>query len=397
MFNFRRRLRELLARRNFLARASLVGASIAAITVAALFIPSPSSAIIGSTTSSSGSASIPAATSTTTTSTTTTTTTTTTTQPLTTSGDLIAVGPSRRECVDPNFTDTGLKSITTAVAKFDKVTDTTVTCLTAYLNGEPTWSQWEHPWITSAQYGYTQWVAQEPSRRQLVLQVDLIPSSLDDLYDPLAWEQSCADGHFNSYATDLGTSLVAAGLQNTVIRLGAEMNGVWEADYMGSTSTEQVLWAKCFANEVTGLRQAAGEHFLMDWDPNACNLPYSTLYPGNAFVDIVGLDIYNVSCQTPKTPVSYSQLVNEGGGLASFEAFAAANDKPMSLPEWGLKKEPSGDDPSYIDGIGAMFDRRDFAFEAYFNVDVKIRPYLALGNAPKSLAAFKKWFGSKKS
>ena len=67
----------------------------------------------------------------------------------------------------------------------------------------------------------------------------------------------------------------------------------------------------------------------------------------------------------------------------------------MSFPEWGLKKYPDGDDPAYIDGMGAIFDRRDVAFETCFNVDVKIRLYLPLGTqSPLALAAFKKWFGN---
>jgi hypothetical protein len=272
-----------------------------------------------------------------------------------------------------------------------------VSCLSAYLNGEPNWKQWEDPWITSRQYGYTKWVDEDPQQRQLVLEVDLIPASLADVNEPLSWEQSCANGSFNSYATELGTNLVAAGLENSVLRLGPEMNGIWEEDYVGPTVTEQRLWAACFDNEVTSLRAAPGEHFLIDWDPNACteNIPYANFYPGNAYVDIMGLDIYNVSCTSPYTRETFSQLANETAGIASFERFATAQGKPMSFPEWGLKKVPSGDDPGYIDGMGAIFDRRNVAFEVYFNVDVKIRPYLPLGTqTPLALKAFKKWFGN---
>jgi hypothetical protein len=230
----------------------------------------------------------------------------------------------------------------------------------------------------------------------MVLEVDLIPASLANVNDPLSWEQSCASGSFDSYATELGTNLVSAGLENSVIRLGPEMNGIWEEDYVGATVTEQRLWATCFANEVTAMRAAPGEHFLMDWDTNACtqNIPYANYYPGNAYVDILGLDIYDVSCTSPYTRESFSQLANEVAGITDFERFAAARNKPMSFPEWGLKKVPAGDDPGYIDGMGAIFDRRDVSFEVYFNVDVKIRPYLALGTgSPLALKAFKKWFG----
>jgi hypothetical protein len=329
------------------------------------------------------------------------TTTTTTTPPATTttdppsppagSGGLITAGASRSECAELNFNDTGLAAIQAAVASWVSVTNATPTCLLAYLNGEPSWSDWENPWVTSPQYGYTQWVAEAPQTRQLVLQVDLIPSSLEDVSDPLGWEQSCAAGDFNSFATQLGNNLVAAGLQNSVIRLGPEMNGTWEADYMGSTTQEQQLWGQCFANEVTGLRQASGEHFLIDWNPNACNIPYANIYPGNAYVDIIGLDFYDVACQTPSTAVSFSALAAEGDGLDSIEAFATAQGKPMSFPEWGLESSPAGDDPAYIDGIGSAVSNGNYAFEAYF--DAGAQGTMELGpSTPLSLVQFQKWF-----
>jgi Glycosyl hydrolase family 26 len=368
------------------AVVAFVAALVAALVVTVDPIPNESG---GSTTTSTSSTIVSA----TTTSTSSATPTTTTTSPSSTG--LIRTGPSRHECVDPNFSDTGLAAITTAVAQFDRVTNSTVTCLSAYLNGEPSWAQWEHPWIASPQYGYTQWVAQAPQRRQLILQVDLIPASLADVNNPLSWEQTCASGEFNNYAQILGTSLVNAGLQNSVIRLGAEMNGIWEEDYVGPTAVEQRLWAVCFDNEVAALRRAPGENFVIDWNPNACNIPYSTIYPGSAYVDIIGLDIYDVSCVTPKSRQTFAQLANEADGIVSFEKFAAAQGKAMSFPEWGVKLVPNGDDPAYIDGMGAIFDRRDVAFETYFNVDVKIRPYLPLGTrTPRALAAFKKWFGN---
>jgi beta-mannanase len=262
----------------------------------------------------------------------------------------------------------------------------------AYLNGAPSWAQWEDPWVTAPQYGYTQWIAQSPQSRQLILQVDLIPDSLENTSNPLSWEQSCAAGDFNSYATTMGNNLVAAGLQNSVIRLGPEMNGTWEADYMGSTAQEQSLWATCFDNEVTGLRQAAGANFLIDWNPNACNIPFSTIYPGNAYVDIIGIDAYDASCVSSST-VTFSQLANEPDGLASVEAFAVSQGKPMSLPEWGLFGSVGGDNPGYITGIGSMVAQGDFSFEAFF--DAGSQGTLELGSGtPLSTAAFQQSFGN---
>src|ERR1700722_997715 len=311
------------------------------------------------------------------------------------SGGLIIDGPLRSECLAPNVVGSGLGALQTAVTKFDNLTDTSVSCISTYLNGATNWSTWEHPWVAKTQFGYTSWVAEDPQSRQLVLQVDLIPNNLKNVRNPLSWESSCAAGNFSAHATVLGTSLVTAGLANSVIRLGAEMNGTWESDYLGSTSTEQQLWVRCFRNEVTGLRRAVGQHFLIDWNPNPCtNDPaYSRFYPGNAYVNIIGLDLFDVSCSAPATKYSFTRLADEPGGLAGIQTFASAHRKPMSLPEWGLVTSPAGDDPAFVDGIGAAVDGKDYAFETYFDgsgVRIKVLP---LGSrTPLSLTAFQRWF-----
>jgi beta-mannanase len=222
----------------------------------------------------------------------------------------------------------------------------------------------------------------------------MIPSSAQTS-SPLTWEQACAAGNYNSYATQLGTNLVAAGLQDSVIRLGWEMNGPWEGDFVGDTVQEQSLWATCFDNEVTAFRQAAGEHFLIDWNPNSCTegIPYANYYPGNAYVDIMGLDFYDVSCDTPNTAVSFAQLASVPSGLNGFKSFAAAQGKPMSLPEWGLSSTPSGDDPGYINGVGSTVNNGNFAFQEYFDVSDGGTMLLTSGT-PQSVAAYKQNFGN---
>jgi hypothetical protein len=376
-----------------LTRAAVV-AAISALVALLVVTVDPIPNISGGTTTTSTTT-----TTTTTTSVSTSTTSTTTTTTIATAPNApIEDGPSRSECLTPDLPPTayGLPAVQAAVTGFDDATDTKVTCLSAYLLGEENWSQWVNPWITNWKIGYSAWVAEQSTNRELVLAVSPIPLKLENVKNPLKWETACAKGAYNSYATQLGDNLVASGLGNSVLRLGPEMNGKWEPYFIGRTRTEQHEWALCFANEVTGLRKAPGEHLLIDWDPNACkgNYPYTNYYPGNAYVDIVGLDLYDVGCLTPNTRLSFTQLASEPEGLNHFEAFAATEGKPMSLPEWGLSSVPSGDDPGYIDGIGAAVSRDNFAFETYFEgIGPNIKAIPLGSHTPLSLAAFKVWFG----
>lgn len=307
-------------------------------------------------------------------------------------------GPSRAECIRPNVVGTSsLAYLLSLVTEFDALTGTTVNCLSAYLDNAQTWSQWDHPWITGAINGYSTWVTENPHDRQLVLEIDLIPQNLQNIQDPIGWEMACAAGHYDGHARTLAKELVAAGLQDSVIRLGSEMNGSWEPDYVGPKIIEQRLWAKCFDEEVSSFRQVRGQQFLIDWNVNACanNFAYRNYYPGNSYVNILGIDLYNIGCMEPTTPLSFTQLSNEQLGLTHFEAFAALKKKPMSVPEWALTQSPSGDDPGYISGMGNAFDTKDFAFETYFDTVNPNFGTLPLGpSTPLSLAAFRQWFSS---
>jgi beta-mannanase len=81
------------------------------------------------------------------------------------------------------------------------------------------------------------------------------------------------------------------------VRLGIEANGNWEADYVGNTAQEATDWAETYDSEVAAMRAVPGTNFEFVWNPNACySSGVSSLagwYPGNAYVDIVGADLYD--------------------------------------------------------------------------------------------------------
>jgi hypothetical protein len=290
------------------------------------------------------------------------------------------------------------------LASYEKVTGVNYNCVEIFADADPGWSTWVDPWPTSASfYGWDPWLA-ESSTHQIVLGQQLIPSSVctATCSDPLAWESQCAAGAYNSYATQLGQNLVSAGAGNTVIRLGKEFNGGWENDWVGSPSDpnyvlEQQDWAKCFDNEVSAMRAVSGAHFLFDWNPAACDdgFSFADAYPGNAYVDIIGIDAYDEGCQSLKSAgeEGFSTLENEGGSgsTASIIAFAQSQGKPISFPEWGLN-QGLGDDTTYINGIAGLVKSDDTAYESYF--DCGCDTITPLGSsAPNSTAAYASAFG----
>jgi hypothetical protein len=258
-------------------------------------------------------------------------------------------------------------------------TGDTYNCLNVFGNPEPNWAAWVAPWMFSTpSQGWDSWLSSN-SAHQVIVGMDLIPQSISNTSNPLAWEAPCASGAYNQYATTLATNLVSYGAGSVVIRLGVEANGSWEADYVGSTTTEMSDWGKCFANEVTAMNKVAGTHFLFVWNPNICtaNLPLSSWYPGNPYVNIIGADAYDVDCDTNQSvgqegwATYYTDNSNGNVRAASYpslsniEAFAHAHGKAMAFPEWGLTA--GDDDPAYVNGLSAMFNSDDFAYQSYYD------------------------------
>ncbi len=234
--------------------------------------------------------------------------------------------------------------------------------------------------------------------------MDLIPKAVSNNRNPLKWEQPCANGAYNGYATTLARNLVSYGAGNIVIRLGVEANGSWEADYVGTTSSEMSTWARCYDNEVAAMRAVPGTNFLFVWNPNICtgNIPLSKWYPGNSYVDIIGADAYDQDCQSLKTVAqegwqafatdssTRGSSSSDFPSLANISAFAANHGKPMSFPEWGLMA--GADDPAYVTGLTQMFQANNFSFESYFDAnDDGVAP---LGSTiPLATAVYVKAFG----
>jgi Glycosyl hydrolase family 26 len=312
----------------------------------------------------------------------------------------ITAGDSKAHCITLHFTYGQLDQ--SEISAVTDLTGVTYNCVELFANPMPTWAEWETPWMFSdVSDGWDAWLDTN-SAHQVVMTMDLIPQSVSNNDDPLSWEEPCAAGSYNQYAVTLAKNLASWGAGNVVIRLGPEANGGWEADFVGSTTTEMNDWAKCYDNEVTAMRSVPGTHFLFVWNPNACtsDFPIDEWYPGNSYVDIIGIDVYDSDCSSQMTvsQEGWSAFIDNSAGntpndpnfpsIANMEAFAMANRKPLSFPEWGLDVM---DDPAYVTDMAQMFKQDDFSFESYFdNNDDGIAP---LGpDIPDSTAAYSQAF-----
>ena len=203
-----------------------------------------------------------------------------------------------------------------------------------------------------------------------------------------------AAGEFDAIFRNVASTLVAKGYSNAVIRIGWEFNGEW---YAWAASKDPASWIAYWRRIVTVMRSVSGAKFKFDWCPGNGWSAFlaQDAYPGDAYVDIIGLDVYNQSWNPNATTpeLRWHDQVHQRHGLKWHAEFAAAHGKPLSFPEWGTGTRAdghgSGDDPLFIDQMSEWIVSHDVAYHDYWDYD---HPHfsgrISDNGQPKSAAAF---------
>ncbi len=191
--------------------------------------------------------------------------------------------------------------------------------------------------------------------------------------DGSATMAGCASGAYNDKWTQFGTNIVAAGMGKSIIRLGWEFNGNW---YKWQASDPN-QFAECYRQIVSTVRKVAPDLFW-DWTVNrgaGQSVADARLaYPGDEYVDFVGLDSYD-AWPGATGDANWEQQYAGQYGLKFWADFAKEHGKKFSVPEWGLFNGTSavgnsgGDNAFYIQKMEEFFkaEGSDLAYESYFN------------------------------
>jgi hypothetical protein len=170
--------------------------------------------------------------------------------------------------------------------------------------------------------------------------------------EPATLQQGAA-GEYDHYYRELAERLVAGGQGSAILRPGWEFNGEWQP---WAARQDPRAFAAYFRRIVETMRAVPEADFTFVWNPgigpNDPNpWPAQRAWPGDAFVDAVGVDAYDV-CFIPNTyPIPagasademrerrercWSQLLKGDHGLEWYAAFAERKGKPLVVPEYGL-------------------------------------------------------------
>jgi len=218
-----------------------------------------------------------------------------------------------------------------------------------------------------------------------------------------------ATGAYNQYFVTLAQGLVAGGQGSSIIRLGWEFNGSW---FPWAAANQAANFIAYWQQIVTAMRSVSGANFKFEWNPasgdqsaGAGNL--ADYYPGNSYVDLIGLDVYDISWGSyPGAAAEFTTLVTEHYGLKWLASFAAQQGKPMTLPEWGLGSGDSnngapvsapgtetsgGDDPTFINDMAGWIAAHDVYEATLWDINSSL---VSPTSNPNSLAAVAHDFGA---
>ncbi len=236
---------------------------------------------------------------------------------------------------------------------------------------------------------------------RMVFTVPMIPDTGGSL-------KSGAAGKYNKHFRRLARRLVAHGQGNATLRVGPEFNGRWFKWSMLVPNGGR-RYARYWRQIVTTMRAVRGARFKFDWAVNAGSvwvnkgrrqLSAARAYPGNKYVDYIGMDVYDQSWSPNRNDAEkrWRETVTQKGGLNWHVRFAAAKGKPMSIPEWGLVKRRDdhggGDNPYFISQMHDWIQRHQIAYHLYFEYSDPNAQYgVFSGQFPRSAENFVRLFG----
>ena len=200
-------------------------------------------------------------------------------------------------------------------------------------------------WTAMADTSWVQaaWVG---SGFDLVIGVPMLPDG----------EGTMADGAHGDYDLEfslLAQRLVSAGLGGAVLMVG------WQPDDPGNpwyvtSAAEATNYVAYWGDIARTMASVAGAHFVFEWDAGDSDvspLSPARMYPGDAAVDMVATDAFDLVPATVPADEQWTAVLDRPYGPAWMASFAAEHDKPLALAMWGVAPTNAGgggDSPAFV-------------------------------------------------
>jgi beta-mannanase len=150
---------------------------------------------------------------------------------------------------------------------------------------------------------------------------------------------------------EIAACAIADAQPRAIIRLGWEMN-LSQMGWFAKGQEDDYIAA---FRRVVGIFRRYSSEFKFDWCPGwgPQETPADLAYPGDDFVDYIGLDVYDFKLEGTAEERWRNFYLEAPFGLEWHRDFAARHGKLMSFPEWGVGQ--SGDNPFFIQQMHDWF------------------------------------------
>lgn len=187
-------------------------------------------------------------------------------------------------------------------------------------------------------------------------------------------------GTYDTYFDIAANALVAAGHSDAIIRLGWEPNNVNIGPWQATSNPSGYISA--YQHVVTRFRAVGGQAFKFELT-SSMGLPdsiasFDTYYPGNTYVDYIGMNIYDLWYLMPDYSPAERWMRQRTcrGGIDDHVAYVASKSKQNICSEWGLYAangspdyDGGGDNPYFIDRMYEYFSWGNVYYQTYFDLD----------------------------
>lgn len=252
--------------------------------------------------------------------------------------------------------------------------------------------------MTDVRWWLERWMPSAYARR-VVYSVPMLPTSGGTLAQGAA-------GAYNEHFRTLALRLVAGGDGAATLRVGWEFNGDW-FPWTIAAPNGAADYAAYWRQIVTTMRSVAGASFKYDWSPNngsakvaGRQLDAAAAWPGDAYVDYVGMDVYDQSWISNRTDPAarWVEFMTRKDGLQWQRSFAAAHGKQLTYPEWGVAHRADGygggDEPYFIERMYEWIRTNNVAYHLYFDYADVIDSRLFSGRSPRAAQRYVELFGA---
>lgn len=202
-------------------------------------------------------------------------------------------------------------------------------------------TSWQTLMSVSALSAWNTWCGGS-SERRLVYSVGLLTTTDDaDLTVNQRYANLCA-GLYDSYFLALGGIFSSfPNLRDATIRLGARMNDAGRPWSLPPGDPDTINLYKYAYNRIAAIMKQACEGLTFEWcpimGPGTSQRSIADLYPGDGYVDYVGLVINDYDGYKADTPPNrFNWIQTTQNGLNDQLALCAARGKRPVLSSWGL-------------------------------------------------------------